>query len=83
MQTATLRRVKTIQVRNVPDDVHRELRTRAAAAGVSLSDYALGELERVARHPPVADVLARARSRAGGTTTEAIVAAVRDARDRN
>jgi hypothetical protein len=75
--------VKTIQVRNVPDAVHRELRTRAAAAGVSLSDYALGELERVAHHPPVADVLTRARSRAGGTSTEAIVAAVRDGRDRD
>jgi antitoxin FitA len=75
--------VKTIQVRNVPDDVHRVLRTRAAAAGVSLSDFALGELERVARHPPVVDVLARARSRAGGASAEAIVAAVRDGRDRD
>ena len=74
--------MKTIQVRNVPDAVHRTLRTRAAAAGVSLSDYALGELERVARHPPVADVLARARSRAGGAGVDAIVAAVRDGRDR-
>ena len=75
--------VKTIQVRNVPDDVHRVLRSRAAAAGVSLSDYALGELERVARHPPVADLLARARARAGGASAEAIVAAVRDGRDRD
>lgn len=81
MQTGCAPRVKTIQVRNVPDDVHRALRTRAAAAGVSLSDYALGELERVAEHPPVADVLARARSRAGGTTAKAVVAAVRDGRD--
>jgi plasmid stability protein len=75
--------VKTIQVRNVPDDVHRVLRTRAAAAGVSLSDYALGELERVAQHPPVADVLARARARAGGANAKAIVAAVREGRDRD
>jgi antitoxin FitA len=74
--------MKTIQVRNVPDEVHRTLRTRAAAAGISLSDYALRELERVAEHPPVADVLARARSRSGGTSTDAIVAAVRDGRDR-
>jgi antitoxin FitA len=73
--------VKTIQVRNVPDDVHRTLRTRAAAAGVSLSDFALGELERVASHPPVADVLARARARAGGADSEAIVAAVRAGRE--
>jgi antitoxin FitA len=77
-----MRRVKTIQVRNVPDDVHRELRTRAAASGVSLSDFALGELERVARRPAVSDLLARARSRAGGVKTGDIVDAVRSGRDR-
>jgi hypothetical protein len=82
MHLGTMRGVKTIQVRNVPDDVHRALRTRAAAAGVSLSDFALGELERVARRPPVADLLARARARAGGTDEAAIVAAVREGRDR-
>jgi antitoxin FitA len=75
--------VKAIQIRNVPDDVHRVLRTRAAAAGVSLSDYALRELERVAEHPPVADVLARARARTGGASAEAVVAAVRSGRDRD
>ncbi len=75
--------MKTIQVRNVPDEVHRALRTRAAAVGVSLSDYALGELERVAERPPVADLLARARARAGGAQNEAIVAAVRAGRDRD
>jgi antitoxin FitA len=74
--------VKTIQVRNVPDEVHRTLRTRAAAAGTSLSDYALGELERVARRPAVAETLQRARSRAGGAEGAAIVAAVRAGRDR-
>jgi antitoxin FitA len=74
--------VKTIQVRNVPEDVHRALRTRAAATGVSLSDFALGELERVARHPPVAELLQRARSRAGGVQSAAIVTAVRAGRDR-
>lgn len=75
--------VKTIQVRNVPDDVHRTLRTRAAAAGISLSDFALGELERVARRPPVAEVLQRARERAGGADSASIVAAVREGRDRD
>jgi antitoxin FitA len=74
--------MKTIQIRNVPDDVHRELRARAAVAGVSLSDFARSELERVARRPPVADVLERARSRAGGASGDAIVAAVRSGRDR-
>lgn len=75
--------MKTIQVRNVPDDVHRTLRTRAAAAGVSLSDFALEELERVAQRPPVADLLKRARSRAGGVDSTAIVTAIRAGRDRD
>jgi antitoxin FitA len=75
--------VKTIQVRHVPDDVHRALRARAAAAGLSLSDFALAELERVAQRPPVAVVLERARSRAGGAERDAIVAAVRAGRDRD
>ena len=75
--------MKTIQIRNVPDDIHRILRTRAAAAGLSLSDYALQELERVAGYPPVAEVLARARSRAGGASSDAIVTAVRSGRERS
>jgi plasmid stability protein len=75
--------MKTIQVRNVPDDVHRTLRTRAAAAGISLSDFALEELERVAQRPPVADLLARARSRAGGADSAAIVRAIRGGRERD
>lgn len=36
---------KTIHVRNVPDEVHREAKARAAQAGISLSDYVLQELE--------------------------------------
>lgn len=74
--------VKTIQIRNVPDPVHTTLRARATAAGVSLSDYALAELERVAERPPVSDVLRRARSRSGGAGASEIVAAVRAGRDR-
>jgi plasmid stability protein len=75
--------MKTIQIRNVPDEVHRALRTRAAAAGVSLSDYARDELERAVERPPVSDVLRRARSRAGGAADDEIVAAVRAGRDRD
>lgn len=72
--------MKTIQVRNVPDEVHRTLRTRAAAAGVSLSDYALGELERAADRPPVAEVLQRAQSRAGGASSRDVLAALEEIR---
>lgn len=81
-QIGSITPLKVIQIRNVPDDVHRVLRTRAAAAGLSLSDYALRHLERVAEHPPVADVLATARGRAGGASADAVVAAVRSGRDR-
>ncbi len=52
-----------LQVRHVPDDVHAELSRRAAAAGVSLSEYVLRELERVAARPPIEEVLARSASR--------------------
>ena len=74
---------RTVQIRDVPDDVHRELRARAAAAGLSLSAYLLAELTRVADRPPVADVLARAAARHGGARIDDIVAAVRSGRDRD
>jgi antitoxin FitA len=74
---------RTIQIRDVPDEVHRTLRSRAAAAGQSLSAYLLTELTRVAERPPVAEVLARAGARHDGARTEDIVAAVRSGRDRS
>jgi antitoxin FitA len=73
---------RSIQVRNVPDDVHRTLRARAAAAGLSLSDYLLADLARIAERPPVADVLVRASRRSGGAGIDAIVEAVRAGRER-
>ncbi|MGI8729233.1 MAG: FitA-like ribbon-helix-helix domain-containing protein [Solirubrobacteraceae bacterium] len=74
---------RTIQVREVPEEIHRELRARAAAADASLSAYVLRELTRVAERPPVADVLERAAARAGGARGAAIVEAVRSGRDRD
>jgi plasmid stability protein len=82
MQIASLVPVKTIQVRNVPDDVHRALHTRATAAGKSLSDFVLDELTAAAERPTIAEVLRRAANRpGGGVSTAAIVAAVRSGRD--
>jgi plasmid stability protein len=72
---------RALQVRDVPDEIHAELRSRAAAMGMSLSDYVLGVLEEVASHPPVADVLRRATARSGGAAKEDIVAVIRRARD--
>jgi plasmid stability protein len=42
-----------LQIRNVPGDVHRTLKIRAAKAGMSLSEYLLKEIERSARRPTV------------------------------
>jgi antitoxin FitA len=73
---------RNIQIRDVPDEVHRVLATRAAAAGLSLTAYLRAELTRVAERPPLAEVLARAAARHGGARVEDIVAAVRSGRDR-
>lgn len=76
-----IRLMPSVQIRNVPEDIHRTLRARAARAGLSLSDYLLDEITRIAEKPAIADVLARAGKRHGGASTEDIVAAVREARD--
>ena len=46
-----------IQIRNVPDDVHRELKVRAARAGMSLSDFLNAELARIVTHRPLDELV--------------------------
>jgi plasmid stability protein len=58
-----------LQVRDVPDDVHAELRRRAAVAGMSLSDFTRQELARLVRRPSLADLLDRAARRTGDPMT--------------
>lgn len=50
---------KMIQIRNVPDTLHRALRARAALAGMTLSDYLRAELERSVERLPAAELRAR------------------------
>ncbi len=73
--------MKTIQIREVPDSVHAALRTRAASAGLSLSDYMLREASRIAERPPLADVLEWADSRGWGVAPGTAVQALRELRD--
>jgi antitoxin FitA len=47
---------KMIQVRNVPDALHRGLKSRAAMAGMSLSDYLLSEIKEIAEKPTLAEM---------------------------
>ena len=46
-----------IQIRNVPDEVHRELKVRAAQAGMSLSDFLNAELARLVTRRPLQELL--------------------------
>jgi hypothetical protein len=55
--------MKMIQIRNVPDDLHRSLKERAAREGTTLSDLILDELPRVAHKPSPAQLLERIRRR--------------------
>ncbi len=48
-----------IQIRNVPDALHRELKVRAAHTGMTLSDYLLAELRALAVRPSMREWLAR------------------------
>lgn len=52
-----------IQIRHVPDDIHRKLKVRAAEAGVSLSDFLRKEVELVAERPTIAEMRERLAKR--------------------
>jgi len=52
-----------IQIRNVPDDLHRKLKSRAALEGLSLSNYLLREIQRVAERPTLQELAARLETR--------------------
>lgn len=71
---------KMIQIRNVPDEIHREVKARAARAGMSLSDYLRREVERLVAVPTQDEVLARLERLGRVDTGESSVAAVRAAR---
>ncbi len=51
--------MSTMQIRNVPEQTRRVLKARAAAAGMSLSDYLLVEVNRLAERPTLDEVTAR------------------------
>jgi len=46
---------KMVQLRNVPEALHRALKSRAAMAGMSLSDYLLSEIREIAERPTLAE----------------------------
>jgi antitoxin FitA len=70
-----------LQIRNVPDDLHRTLKSRAALAGMSLSEYALAELRRAAERPTREEILARISARPASRLRRSPAAMVRSERD--
>jgi plasmid stability protein len=72
----------TIQIRNVPDALHRRLKSRAALAGMSLSDYLLSEIRQVAERPTLEELRARLERRPPTIPSVEPAQAVRAERDR-
>jgi plasmid stability protein len=70
-----------VQIRNMPDDVHRTLKVRAAEQGVSLSDYLLRLAERDASRPTIEELTRRIRARGRARSSVSAAEAVRELRD--
>ncbi len=75
-----LRMSKMVQVRNVPEALHRKLKSRAALAGLPISDFLLREIERVVERPTQMEILERLRALPSVEVDN--VAAIREERDR-
>ena len=73
---------RMIQVRHVPDELHRTLKARAALEGLSLSDYLLREVRRIAERPTLEDLRRRLAQRPPVVARLRPVRAVRAERQR-
>lgn len=73
---------KMIQIRNVPDELHKELKIRAATAGMSMSDFIKRELSRRSRKSTIKEIGARSKGRSAGSTltTQEVVDTFREMR---
>jgi antitoxin FitA len=72
---------RMIQVRNVPESLHRTLKARAALSGMSLSDFLLAEIRHVAERPTIAELRDRVRHRSRVESPVSADEAVRRERD--
>jgi uncharacterized protein (DUF1778 family) len=72
---------KMIQLRNVPDDLHRLLKARAALEGMSLSDYLLAEIRRSAEQPTLRELRERLHQRRSVSPGVSPADVIRELRD--
>lgn len=73
--------MSNVQIRNVPEELHRRLKARAALEGTTVSDLLLHELERYMSRPTKREFLARLSTREPITTSESSAEAVASGRD--
>ena len=74
---------KMIQIRNVPDVLHRKLKARAAIEGMTLSDYLLAEMQHCAERPSLRELRERLAKRRPISTAIPPADAVRQERERH
>ena len=72
---------KMVQIRNVPDALHRKLKSRAADSGQTLSDFLLAELERLAARPTRDEMLTRVHGRKRATLKTPAAVVIREERE--
>lgn len=72
---------RMVQIRNVPEALHRKLKVRAADSGQTLSDYLLAELERLAARPTREEMLSRIHRRKRVTLKTPAAVVIRDQRE--
>jgi len=72
---------KMIQLRNVPDALHRHLKARAARLGMSLSDYLLSEIREIAEKPTLAEMQERLSRREPVELKVDVARMIREERD--
>jgi plasmid stability protein len=70
-----------VQIRNVPDALHRRLKARASLAGKSLSDYLLAEIAESAERPTVSELRARLAGRSAASPVRKPAVVVREERN--
>jgi len=63
MQFDSMPLVPNVQIRDLPEDVHRRLKSQAALAGQSLNEFMLARMSELARSPTVPELIARIRER--------------------
>ena len=74
--------MKMLQIRNVPDELHRRLKARAAMEGTTLSEYALATLRLAMERPTRSELLERIKRQPATSSSESAADAVRAERDR-